>query len=431
MKAFRRILALLLAAAALALTGGCDGGESPLPPDGPQQPDGADPDYAAMLTDALGVTERDLTARFQASRAYALAQAAEYSHLTADFTLDWPDKQGERGGSVTGMLLYDKRDGTAQIDASVPEGELNFSFTYSPEFVGLSCPDVFGESGYFGLEPKNFREQLDGSALAELMEIDLDTLSLLDGILDATPPDVHVYRETWTETVMRLARSLAATLDFSAEDATITRGDKTYTGANLRGAVDAQTLAKCLEDLSVHSPAPELKSAAEAVRQAGRGADVTFTVADGKLWHVSGEYEDGGSTVYLEAEFYGDDGTLVSVAVEPYFHFELILSDDISLTWDGQTKTLLTWDEDGAFSFITHRNDVTDLALEGTLTAAEDAIAYQGIWYSGERGDRNALQITLREGGQVTVPQERRSLADVPETELYLMITGVVARLGA
>ena len=76
------------------------------------------------------------------------------------------------------------------------------------------------------------------------------------------------------------------------------------------------------------------------------------------------------------------------------------------------------WEPDGALNYNSYTMDITDFALEGTASVEDGAARFDGIWYRGERGDRNPLTLTLTQGGTVASPAETKNAGALTEADL-------------
>lgn len=442
----QRFPALLLCAAMLAaLLGGC---AEEVGPDKPAGGGGGKEEIkeaapAELLSAALEGTRTDLEERFGASMLAGFSGMAENKALTAMVDVSFPDELGEIAGSITGSAVFDGITGQARADLVISTDDTPLGVYYSPEFMGVSCEKVFGDGTYYGLRPYGFYEQLNGSALAELVDLDMDSVRKLDEILESVPKDVNVFTAPEMDRIFKVLHELIEKVELTTQDTTITRGGRELRGKDYKAVLSSDELADILTQMATAMPdwvlvyglgtgddsAAAVSEAAEAIRRSGMETPVTFTVVDGKLLHVSAQYKKDGGTVYLEAEFYGDNGSTLRLTVEPVFSLTLDLAAGVSAEVNAESTTKLDWATDGGLEFITYRGDVTDLCLEGTLTAEEGRVSFDGIWYSGERGDRNPLKISTTPGGQVSVPESMTNITELGARQLYSALMRAVFSL--
>lgn len=432
----KKLTALVCAAALMLCIAGCQ----EKVPDGDGKPAGSEdpvngsvePTPAEILSAALDATYEDLTARFEASPLAGFKGMVSQGALTAEYDITVPDDQGDPLGSFSGTAVLDTARGTMRAGCALPPDGTSLELWYSPEFCGISG-QVFKDGAFYGLRPYGLREQLEGTDLAGLFELDMDAVSRLDEILGRIPGDVGLIALPEFDSLIAATKDALEKADLTAEKAELERGGRKMEGLTCSATLSAGELADYLGELAARMPGARivyglitgqdsvtgLDAALEEIRGSGAQVPVRFTVAEGKLWHISAEYRQDGSTVYVEAELYGDSGSAVELTVEPYFRLSLDLSDGVVLTIDGESKTDLNWSADGTLEFITYRYDITDLCLEGKLTAENGRVSYDGIWYSGERGDRNPMTLRTSPGGTAVEPQVTKNLAELSTRQLY------------
>ncbi len=407
------LLALTLALSACSKTPG-GGPDEPDEPSGPSSPEPEEPralDPKEVILAAFDASEADLKSRFAASRLNDLSKLANLASFTARYALGIPDDSGELLGTAEGTLTYERLSGRASLTVSLPDLGFDGELYYSPEFLGFTSDKLRGDV-YYGLVPSDMASQLEGTPFAELFELDLDSVRELDALLESVPTDIGVYREGAPDAALRLTRELIESMTLELAE--------TSGGYELTGEISPDALADYLDSLAALIPALDAEAAVEEIRASAAPARAAFTVYDGKLTHLAAEFED----YRLDAELYGGDGSTISVALDPLFTLELSLSGGVTLSVRSDSVTDLDWAEDGAFTFITSRNDITDLALEGSLAATDTTLDFDGIWYSGERGDRNPLTLSLASGGEVTEPSATRDIGELTTRDLYRIIAG-------
>ena len=440
-KTCKRLLAAVLCVAALfACLAGC-GEDTPagseLDGSEPVQTGPSEPELTARerLTAAVDKTMADLQARLDASPLAGLRGLSADDAITADVTVGFPDEAGELLGTLSGTAVYNAATGQARVDLVISTDEMPLDIYYGPEFAGVSCQKLFGDEVFYGLRPYGLSEQLRGSALAELVELDMDAVAQLDALLASVPQDVNVFALPEKEQIDNAIHALLARLDPTASKAAVTVDGREVRGERFEAVIPAGDMADFLKALSNALPdwvlayglgtgddsAAAVDEALEALRQSGMETEAAFIVADGMLRHISARYAENGSTTLVETELYGDNGETVRVAVEPLFTFTLDLHAGVlmELTVPQGQATKLDWAEDGTLSFITYAGDYTDFALEGTLTAEDGKVRYDGIWYSGERGDRNVLTVATAPGGVIEPPAQTRNITELSKRQIY------------
>lgn len=452
-RTLQRVLALLVCAALLAFAGGCADEEVPGTEDtagaGPTETRGQPevPAPAQVLSEALDAARADLEERFAVSPLSGLKGLTDRGAITADIDITVPDEKGEPAGSLAGTVVYSAVSGEARASLTLSGEDIPLELYYGPEFLGVSCAKLFKDGAFYGLRPYGLTEQLAGSALADLVKLDMDAVAELDALLDSVPKDVNVFTAPEVDQMFRAAHELIGKLAYTTQEVTLTRGGEELRGTEFKTVLSAGELADFLKRLSTALPdwvlvyglgtgddsAAAVDEALEAIRQSGIETPLTLTVADGRLCHLSAEYAEVGGTVYLEAELYGDNGATILVTAEPGFSFTLDLSVgavmELNVMDDVGSSTKFGWTPEGEFEFITYRGDITDLALDGTLTASEGRVSYEGIWYSGERGDRNPLKLSTTPGGAVTPPETTRNITELSARELYTALMKAIISL--
>ncbi len=409
------------------------------------------PDPGETASAAIEATFTELADRMNRSPLGTVLTLLGSENLALDFSVGVPDEQGEVSATVAGNMALNKSSGCALFDGTLssPGGEgedalsIPLKLWYSPEFMGVSSP-LFRDEVFYGVAPENMASQLEGSAFARLFSLDTASLSEADRFLSTIPGNVGVYKAGFLEGVQS---SLAGLMKYRALDmaeVNILRGGQSLSGYTVTVRLSGEEMAGLLEDVTNLLPEGvllyglvsdsgqvlTLKDKLEQIREEAVPTAIELTVADGKLYHLSTAYTLDGVEHPVEAEFYGEDGRTVSVSVDPVFSFNLTLDGgvrfDMRTVSDTPTITTLTWDSAGGFEFITYTADVTDLCLEGTASAENGVLTYGGIWYSGERGDRNPLSLTAGIGSQIVAPTEFRNVAELDQREIYSLAASLI-----
>lgn len=429
-KRLRRTAFLLLSASILiAVLSGCgSGGDTPATGPGPSsdaQPT-LGPAPNEVLADAFEASMGDLRARFEASPLSRFSGLTGGGSRTVEFETSVP----EDNLSFSGVLVADNASGMADLTLAFPEAGLTALCHYDSEFMGVSCKEIFGDGRWYGLRPYGLTEQLEGSALASMLELNMEAVTRLDEALSSIPREERPDSAPLLDAFAALTRDLIENTKPEVKEENFT---VVLTAHELAGYL-RKLVERCpvLREIYTFLGGTEgLDEVIDSIENGGVDTALTFRVSGDRVRHVSAEYKRPDGTVYLEAELYGDAGNLLRVTVEPCFNLELTLDTDVHMmlntyTGDGSTTTL-DWAADGAFNFITYSTDITALALDGTLTVNDGSMSYEGIWFSGNRGDRNPLTLTSVPGGEVKIPEETASLTELTEREILRIITHTVS----
>lgn len=447
MRKLRSVLALILCASALLMClSGCVnkddnvGPGTPPDEDRPVEDDKNDP--AELLSSALSATKEDLEQRFVSSPLSGLTGITSDNAVTAEFDVSFPDEGGSAAGSVTGNAVLNTHSGEVLADCSMSANGIPFSVYYGPEFAGISSEELFGDGTLYGLRPYGLVDQLSGSALAELVKLDMDAVAELDGILNSIPKDVNVFTAPFMDKVFNATKDLVNGLSLKLTETAITRGGKEQSAYSLSASVPSDKLADYLKSLANALPeglllygigsgdgsAAAVDEALESIRQSGASTPITFTVSDGKLYHISAEYRTDEGAVQLEAELYGDNGKTVLVVAEPYFSVSIDLSDGVSMKAYTGSDVSLDWAPGGEFT-LTASDGGTDLGLEGTFTADGGRLSYNGVWYTGGRDSALPLKFVTSPGGQVSAPENTSNLSELTSRQLYSILMKVILNI--
>lgn len=435
-KLHKPVVLLLIAAMLLTMLAGCgDNEETPPPTSGPeptQQQDPTEPPGPTpneILSAAFEASMGDLRARFDASPLSRLTGLTGEGSRTVEFDTSMPE---ENNLHLTGTLIADSASGMADLTLTFPDAGLTALCHYDSEFLGVSLEKLFGDKRYYGLRPYGITQQLEGSAFASILELDMNAIAQLDEALSAIPREKRPASAPLLDTFTALA------LDYIGKAELKTEGDEFSCVLTSRELAEflKKYAESCpvLEDVfAVLGGTGDLDAVLASIEKDGADTALTFLVAGERVRHISAEYKKPDGTVYLEAELYGVTGDLLSVTLEPYFTLELTLNGGVHMALNTSTgdgaDTSLNWAADGTLDFITYSNDVTNLALEGTLTVDGGNMRYEGIWFSGNRGDRNPITLTVAPGGEVKVPEETVSLAELSEREIFRIIARSVIGL--
>lgn len=378
-----------------------------------------------ILLAAFDASMGEVKARFDASPLSRLSVLAGSGSRTVEFDTSLPEEKL----AFSGTLIVDSAAGMGDLTLNIPDLELTALCHYNSEFLGVSCKNVFGDDRYYGLRPYGLAEQLQGSAIASMLELDMDAIARLDAALDAVPRGERPVSAPLYDTFVELVGGIIEKAVLTVKDGSFTT---TLSSAELAGFLRSFS-EKCPslgELFNSLGGTGDFDSTISSVEAGGVDTVLTFEVSGDRVRHVSAEYKKPDGTIYLEAELYGETGDLLRVTLEPYFNLELTLNEDVHLaldvTGDPGSKTTLDWAADGTLSFITYSSDVTTLALDGTLTFEGDKARYDGIWFSGNRGDRNPITLTVIPGGEVKVPEDTVPLTSLTERDIFRIITHTV-----
>ncbi len=418
-------LPLLIAAMLLTALTSCEREETPPPTSGPEptwedptEPPGPTPNE--LLSAAFEASMGDLRARFDASPLSRLTGLTGEGPRTVEFDTTLQEEDNLR---LTGTLIADIAAGTADLAVTLPDSGLTADCHYDSEFIGVSMEKLFGDTRFYGLRPYGLVEQLEGTPFAKLLELDMEAIARLDEAIAAIPRGERAESEPLFDTFAQLALGYIGDAELTVE------------GESYSAVLPSGDLAGLLREYLRRCPAVsdvlgDPEATVSAIEADGADTALTFTVSGERVRHISAEYKKPDGAVYLEAELYGDAGDLLRVTLEPSFDLELTLNEGVKMALDvvseETSRTTLDWAADGAIKFITYSGDVTDLALEGTLTVEDGVLGYDGIWFSGNRGDRNPITLTLKQGGEVKAPEETVSLAELTERDILRIIARAV-----
>ena len=456
MKLSRRLLALILCALLLlSALAGCDrGGGTGDTGDtgdsgtaGDTLPPEKGPDPEALASAALKTTVSELKARIDGSRLGAYLRFLERENVAADFTVGHPDDRGDNAVISAGTLTMDQSAGTALMDFTLSGADeagksvsLPMKLWYSPTFVGMSSA-LFGNDTFYGLAPQDTAAQLEGTDFAALFSLNTEALGLGDGFLSSLPGNVGVLKAGFLDGMQSSLLSLLAGREMALEPLTLSHGGRTFEGYAVKASLSAQEAGQLLADAANLLPEAVLlygivsqdervltvSEYLDDLRNGASGASLELDTADGRLlgFRLELALEGGAST--LSGSLYGDDDRSVSVQIQNLLDFNLTLDSDIHFDMvthsDMPTVTNMDWKADGTLELMSYTNDVTDLCLDGTATATEDALSFDGIWFSGERGDRNQLTYTAGPGEAPAAPASTKNVADMTGAELYKLVS--------
>lgn len=433
----QRVLAALLCAAALltVLDGCVEEREQPNAPAQavPKEDTDKEPTPAKLLASALDAARADLTDRFGASPLAGLTELAPDGILTVQGAITLPGKPGQVPEELEGSIVLDRRTGQARADLAVSADKTPLGIWYSPEFAGISCGKLFGDEAFYGLRPYGLAEQLSGSALAELLGLNMEAVGELDKVLDSTPEDVDVFKAPEVDKIFALTHELIDTMELRTEKETLTLGGRELKAVRYEADLPANGLADYLKRLFTAAPdwvllyglgtgdenAAAVGEVLEDIRRAGGQTYLTFTVAEGKLYSVRAEYGQDGWPKAVEAQLYGENGDTLRLTA-PDFELTVDLSDGaaMELNVSDGSSTRFGWTREGEFEFITYRGDITGLCLSGTLSAEDGRLRYEGTWCSGQRGEGSPLRFSTAPGGTITPPDTTRSLTELSSRQL-------------
>ena len=453
MKLSRRLLALGLSALLLlSALAGCDRAGKPddtgdtgssvstAPPE-------KGPDPEALATEALKTTAAELKARIDSSRLGAYLRFSEQENVAADFTVGLPDDRGDNALTAAGTVAMNRAAGTALTEVTLTGTDeagaalsLPLRFWYSPEFTGMGSA-LFDNDTFYGFAPQNMAEQLEGTDFAELFSLNTEALARGGSFLASVPGNVGILKAGFLDGIQSSLLSLLAGRELTAEKRQLSHGGRSFEGYAVRASLTGQEAGQLVADAANLLPEAVLlygivsqdervltvSDHLDALRTGAKGAELELDTADGRLlsFRLVISLEDGDSAV--EGSLYGDDDKTVSVQIQNLLDFTLTLDNDIHFEMvthsDMPTVTNIDWKADGALYLMAYTNDVTDLCLDGTAQAEADSLRFEGIWFSGERGDRNQLTFTAGPGEAPAAPASTKNVADMSGTELYRLVS--------
>ncbi len=439
---------VLLAALTLASALCACSPEAPQIPESRPEPDPEpvitpepEPEPEKTLSELFEVSAGELSRDFGASPLSALEAFFAQGGLTAEFQ----GSLAEPVLSYSGTLVLDGASGAALARLNAGEGVPEAGVYYDGEFAGVSCEPIFGDGRFYGLRPYGLAEQLRGSALASVLSLNMEAVAELDALLDSIPEDVFSNPEPLSRSLEAVTRRLIAEHEFERRPLDAGPDGKPEGFVFTAGIPDAdlagylreifsgrQELAAVLSFVSGMEKAPDIDGAIDALKVSGGSAAVTFTADRDRVTRVEASCRVSGRDVTLEALLFGgEDGTL-SVKLAPFFVLELTPGPDVHMALTAQigsgSTTTLDWTADGTLDFITYTNDITTLALDGTLSVSPEALRFDGVWTSGNRGDLNPLTLTCAPGGQVPEPEGKVLFTDMTERQIFLIVTRAVLK---
>ncbi len=458
MKLSRKLSALTLTLLlVLSLLAGC-GGRKTSGPDNTGDAPASTPaetkhDPYDVLSEAVAAAAEDVRARLDATPIPAVLTLFDEPALSAQFDAGFPDEDGEIFGTLSGSLIFSASDksasdpsesgpsASADVTLSAPSlaelgvynTDLPLKLYYGSDFFGIASPELFGTETFFGLAPRNISGQLSGTPIARLLELDDAALAEADRAFNEIGPDPDCAAPGFTDDFAAFLLEFA-----SGRDAELTESGGVTTVAIPLPSADARRLLTALAGLLPDGItgitvdfADTLGDRLSAINQSVGDSTLSFTLEDGRLQTVV--LED--TRPVLTLSLYGETGTEIAASVDTLANFTLELENgvrfDSSLGTEAPAITTLVWDADGNFDFITYRMDVTDLALHGAVSAEDGKLAYDGIWYTGERGDRNPLTFVLTPGGAVSAPAETKNAGELTQAELSRLTLSLLSALNS
>lgn len=436
MKAAHKFLALLLAAALITLSlAGCG--------DKKNKVDLSDPEK--LLTDAMSATQADISERYDASPLAAIAGTLTGNAMTAEFGLSGA------GAEITGTLLTDTATqqvslalGVRSADESLSLG-LDAGVYYSPEFVGISLPFLFGDDTYYGLRPSGIAEQLEGSVFADLFELDMDSIKALDDLLSSAS-DATFSPEEVMKKLEALNTSFSDSLELEAKQETVDFRGSSVDGIVITATADADTTADLVEGIydivftdmlgSVTSLMDEselsemtagMDEVVQDIRSGGIQTDLRYELADGHIARCLTTLHGEAESATIAFEFYDDitvtvtdsDGSVVTLVshVDNSDGYAHTLTFDLGE--EGRSSISFDWKKDGAFALNVNDGGET-ASVTGTLKVEGGSVDLTGaIDYMG---DTAGLSLKLTDSANITVPSKSLNLGDMTEEEIYSML---------
>ncbi len=423
------LLSLILIAASLASCGGKDG------------LDLSDP--AGLLKSATEATAADLKERYSGSPLAAMGKVLSGDTYTADLSL------GDDSTEVKGTLLVDNAAQQVQLDGNVNSSGvgIDMGFYYSTEFMGVSMPVLTGDT-YYGLRPSGLTEQLQGSALAELLELDMESFAELDAVLESLSANTGNFGDT-VEKLQSLAQDAYSSSNLTAEAATIDVGGNQVDGAVITGSMEGAALADYYEkvfelldggvldgmnDLAGSDSEDEITADfnkfLDSIRNGNGTQKMSYEVADGKFIRSSAELTVDGDTYKFDTELYDDFTVTITEGGDT-----VTLKSHVESTDTGYTHTL---NVSGAATNM----DITakcgsDGALDLSITADGDTLTLTGTFASSDTSaditgkltaDGESLDVTvsLKNSATITAPENRKNLGEMSEEELYALILPLI-----
>ena len=421
-------------------TGGTGSTDSASPPD-------SGPDAEALVSDAVRTTAAELKARIEGSRLGALLRFLEQENVAAEFSLGLPDDAGDNAVTVTGTMEMNRSAGTALTDLTLSGADekggeitLPLKFWYSPSFLGMGS-ELFGNDTFYGLAPQNMASQLEGTEFAELFSLDEQALEQADEFLASVPGNVGVFKAGFLDGMQSSLLSLLKDRALTAKKSELSHGGQTFEGYAVTASLTAQEAGQLVADAANLLPEAVLlygivsqdervltvSDHLDTLRTGASGATLELDVADGRLIRFRLSFSLNGGTSTVEGSLYGEDDRSVSVQIQDLLDFTLTLDSDLHFDMvthsDMPTVTNFDWKAGGELYLMAYTNDVTDLCLDGTAQAQEDSLRFEGIWYSGERGDQNLLSFTAGPGEAPTAPSNTKNVADMSGSELYKLVS--------
>lgn len=423
----KRLFALFLALAMTLALGAC--GESGDKEGNRLTPIVKSPedDPAGYLAMAMENTGKEVLARYEGSPLLAIGGAlGSRGAFTVSGRLDTQELSGDLRAL---KLVYDleDREFLLTLDGTVGTEELRAGVCLSRDFVGVSAPSVLPDGDYYGIVPHDLASQLKKSPLIDWLggtfDPDDPALAELDELLttlwEAKPMDldgaIHDLQKLSLDYIMGLPVEYSAgsvTVDGKETDGYIFTA--AVTGEDLKGLLDEvydrilaapvwETLAKLGgiggEPVSQDSLRAMLDESLDEMDLAGVAADVTYTVADGKVITAETVTEYQGQSMAVSIDYF--DGGVLTVSTD--VGGETVTLTSVVTQEDGAYRHELTVSAQGQTMALRASRDSETLTADVSLPDGSSASAVMDLSVTGGGFTVKNLRLT-GEDGEIEVP---------------------------
>ncbi len=434
------------------------------------------------LNDAITITANALEERYSGSPIYAISKSMEDASSAAmSVSLSGTDPDmGDVG--ISGTVYSDPDaakflfDGSVSVDSE----SIGAQVYYNDNFIGVGCPELFGNDTVYGLRLSNIADQIKNSSLASLMGVDeesfeesIEGLDEIDALLETINNPDGDSLDTTMEKLVDIMLDPNSNIDFTVEEGEVSVGGKTEDGYIFTGTITSQMISDMVSDVvdilksnglvtalldfaaeysedaaDIESMWDDLDSAIESIKESGLTETITYYVCDCTVVSYTSAITVDGSDdeITISVNYFdGDDNTVSMNVTSTGSDTEDMPSCTMKSVVDssgGNYNHTLTMSAESSGEIITEtietafgsNGDLTSnvtmevdgetigMTLDGNLTAADhDGFTLSnGTFSVNVDGEQISLNFSISGENGVSVPEpsSTKNIFELPESEL-------------
>ncbi len=428
---------------------------------------GIDPyeDPQGFLQAALSAAGEDIALRYSGSPITAVRESMSGNDLSTNLSI-----LSDNEDYLNGTAYINRDDAELWFDGILSSQgvETSYGFYCDENFIGLSCPYIFGDNTLYGMRPYKAPEEMDESIIGNILSE--DSKRLIEGIKSVLElMTITDYRNELAEDFSSLYEDFTLGMEFDIEKRTVSIADTEYDGFSFTGVYDSNAISdytdatidilgsnesiQTLIDLynGFSGENVSIDNIVERFLSDGTEITVTYYIADYRVSTIEVHVTNANQvTSDTEIDLYYSDETGISVDVETSDDSEKSAAakyttnvdssegyaERMSLTFNESGEescnivNSLSWDDDGTLTVTSENTGGESMTVKGKLTVEkDDGFTLENTAINLNDGvNSNTLNISLDGRNDVQMPEtpDKVNIFQMAEAELFNFIQHIV-----